>query len=60
MEDGVEKEIWEENHAPAGAELSFGIRQITPCAALFTPGVTCGTAMKEGLGLEGEGTGTDM
>jgi len=56
----MDKQILERNHAPTGVELPFGIRQNTPCAALFTPGVTCGTAMKEGLGLEGEGTGTDM
>ena len=56
----MDKQILERNHAPTGVELPFGIRQNTPCAALFTPGVTCGEVMKEGLGLEGEGTGTDM
>ena len=60
MEDGVEKEILGKIHAPTGAELRFGIRQNTPCAVLFTPGVPCGEAMKEGLELVRESTGADM
>jgi len=56
----VEKEILGKIHAPTGAELRFGIRQNTPCAVLFTPGVPCGEAMKEGLELVRESTGADM